>query len=115
VVFLHLNLGREADLNPVLNEVAGYKIRIIMTHEAQKFIFFRLDLNETYTYFSVTSNDLQGVRCAVLEGEERPDATAAAVANDHEDLHLERAHGVLDGGPDAGVLGLQSTRKRTVN
>jgi hypothetical protein len=64
---------------------------------------------------SVTSDDLQGVRCAVLEGEERPDATAAAVANDHEDLHLERAHGVLDGGPDAGVLGLQSTRKRTVN
>ena len=51
--------------------------------------------------------DLQGVGCAVLEGEERLDATAAAVANDGEDLHLERADGVLDGGPDAGVLVLQ--------
>jgi hypothetical protein len=29
------------------------------------------------------------------------------VADNHDDLHLEGAHGVLDGGPDAGVLGLQ--------
>ena len=47
------------------------------------------------------------MRCTVLEGEERPDATAAAVANDDEHLHLEGAHGVLDGGPGAAVLGLQ--------
>ena len=52
-------------------------------------------------------DNLQVVRCAVLEGEERPNATTAAVANDHEDLHLEGAHGVLDGGPGAGVFGLQ--------
>jgi len=52
-------------------------------------------------------DDLQVVRCAVIEGEERPNATTAAVANDHEDLHLEGAHGVLDGGPGAGVFGLQ--------
>jgi len=58
------------------------------------------------------SDDLQVVRCAVLEGEERPDATAAAVANDHEDLHLEGAHGVLDGRPNAGVLGLQLAKTK---
>jgi len=55
---------------------------------------------------------LQVVRCTVLEGEERPDATAAAMANDDEHLHLEGAHGVLDGGPDAGVLGLQVTNTK---
>ena len=52
-------------------------------------------------------DNLQVVRCAVIEGEERPNATTAAVANDHEDLHLEGAHGVLDGGPGAAVFGLQ--------
>lgn len=52
---------------------------------------------------------LQLVGRAVLEGEERLDPAAAAVADDHDDLHLERAHGVLDGRPDAGVLGLQQS------
>ena len=77
-----------------------------MTRDTRVFFF---NLNETCIFYG---DDLQVVRCAVLEGEERPDATAAAVANDHEDLHLESAHGVLDGGPDAGVLGLQSTNTK---
>ena len=57
-------------------------------------------------------DNLQVVRCAVIEGEERPNATTAAVANDHEDLHLEGAHGVLNGRPDAGVLGLQLAKTK---
>ena len=69
-----------------------------------------LNLNETCIYSR--DDDLQGVRCAILEGEERPDATTAAVANDDEDLHLEGAHGVLNGRPNAGVLGLQVTKTK---
>lgn len=56
---------------------------------------------------------LQLVGRAVLEGEERLDPAAAAVAYDHDDLHLEGADGVLDGGADAGVLGLQSIDNST--
>jgi hypothetical protein len=57
---------------------------------------------------------LQLVGLSVLEREERLDPSAAAVADDDDDIHLEGADGVLDGGPDAGVLGLRTSSSTSV-
>jgi hypothetical protein len=67
-------------------------------------------LNTVVSCLSLPHGCLQLVGLAVLEREERLDPAAAAVADDHDDLHLEGADGVLDSGPDAGVPGLQAER-----
>jgi hypothetical protein len=112
----HLLPGGAADPDPVLDEVAAYtpssNEKKSQKHDARGNQFF--DTREETIRRRLKSfkfGDSQGV----LEREERLDPAAAAVADDHDGLHLEGADGVLDGGPDAGVPGLHRVNKQGRN